>query len=72
MQSRDLVHFWEKYSELEKEKTMGFFEIVSALFHDLTILGALAAWPVHGAFMAVIGVFTVAFENIGGFISGIF
>lgn len=51
---------------------MDFFETVSALFHDLTVLGALAAWPLHGAFMAVIGVFAVAFENIGGLITGIF
>ena len=57
---------------LEKENTMDFFETVSALFHDLTVLGALAAWPLHGAFMAVIGVFAVAFENIGGLIMGIF
>ena len=51
---------------------MGFFEILSALFHDLTILGALAAWPLHGAFMAVLGLFSVAFENIGGFMTGMF
>ncbi len=51
---------------------MGFFETVSALFHDIGVLGALAAWPLHGAFMAVLGLFTVAFENIGGFITGMF
>ena len=51
---------------------MDFFETVSALFHDIGVLGALAAWPLHGAFMAVLGLFTVAFENISGFITGIF
>lgn len=51
---------------------MDFFETVSALFHDIGVLGALAAWPFHGALMAVLGLFTVAFENIGDFISGIF
>lgn len=51
---------------------MDFFETVSALIHDFCVLGALAAWPFHGAFMAVLGVFTVALESIGEFITGIF
>ena len=51
---------------------MNFFETASALLHDLGVLGALAAWPFHGAFMAVLGLFSVAFENIGGFITGMF
>lgn len=51
---------------------MGFFEMLSALFHDLGVLGALVAWQFHGAFMAVLGLFTVAFENISGLITGIF
>lgn len=59
-------------SGLEKEGTMDFFETLSALFHDIGVLGALAAWPFHGAFMAVLGLFTVAFENIGGFMTSIF
>ena len=51
---------------------MGFFETFSALLHDISVLGALAVWPFHGAFMAVLGLFTVAFESIGGFVSGMF
>lgn len=47
-------------------------EFVSALIHDFCVLGALAAWPFHGAFMAMLGLFTVAFENIGIFVTGLF
>lgn len=46
-------------------------EFVSALIHDLSVLGGLALWPAHGAFMAMLGLFTVAFENIGSFITGL-
>lgn len=48
-------------------------EFVSALIHDLSVLGGLALlWPAHGAFMAMLGLFTVAFENIGIFVTGLF
>ena len=43
-------------------------DFVLALFHDLSVLIALAVWPLHGAFMAVLGLITVAFENIASFI----
>lgn len=48
------------------------FETVSALLHDIGVLVALAAWPFHGAFMALLGLLTVVFENIGGFMTSIF
>ena len=51
---------------------MDYFETVSALIHDFCVFGALAAWPFHGAFMAVLGLLTVAFENIGIFVTGLF
>ncbi len=41
-----------------------FFETAGALLHDFAVLGALALWPVHGAFMAFLGLFQVAFEGI--------
>ena len=47
-------------------------EFVSALIHVLSVLGGLALWPAHGAFMAMLGLFTVAFENIGIFVTGLF
>ncbi len=51
---------------------MNFFETASALLHDLGVLGALAAWPFHGAFMAVLGLFSVAFESVIQFFGGLF
>ena len=51
---------------------MGFFETISALFHDISVLGALAVWPLHGAFMAILGLVTVGFENLESFITNLF
>ena len=51
---------------------MDFFETMEALFHDLSVLGALAAWPIHGVFMAILGLFTVGFENLEILIMGLF
>ncbi len=51
---------------------MDFLETIEALFHDISVLGALSAWPLHGAFMAVLGLFTVGFESLESLISGLF
>ncbi len=51
---------------------MNFIETITALFHDISVLGALAFWPFHGVFMAILGLFTVGFENLESFITNLF
>ncbi len=51
---------------------MDFIETIAALFHDISVLGALAFWPLHGAFMAILGLVTVGFENLQSFITSLF